>query len=84
MNPPVLGHLNLNFPFLVYTNASEVGLGLVLLQQTELGNGEILAYGSCSLNQLRATTLPQNLSVWLWFGLRRGGEFTWREACLRW
>lgn len=62
MNPPILGHPNFNLPFLVYTDSSEVGLGVVLVQQTELGNGEILAYGSCSLNQLRATTLLQNLS----------------------
>ena len=37
MTTPVLGHPNFNLPFVVYTDASEVGLGAVLVQQTGLG-----------------------------------------------
>lgn len=48
---PVLGHPNFNLPFVVYTDASEVGLGAVLVQQTGLGKEEVLAFGSRSLNK---------------------------------
>lgn len=50
MNPPVLGHPNFNLPFLVYTDVSEVCFGAELVEQTELGNKETLAYCSHSLN----------------------------------
>lgn len=46
MSSPVLGHGNLNLRFVVYTNSSEVGLGVVLVQQTGLGTDEVLAYDS--------------------------------------
>jgi len=44
VSPPVLGHPNLNLPFVIYTDASEVALGAVLVQQTGLGMEEDLQY----------------------------------------
>lgn len=51
MTTPVLGHPNFNLPFVVYRDASEVGLGAVLVQQTGLGTEEVLAFVSRSLNK---------------------------------
>lgn len=51
MTTPVLGHPNFKLPFVVYTDASEVGLGAVLVQQTGLGTEEVLAFASRSLNK---------------------------------
>ncbi len=61
VSPPVLGHPNLNLPFVVYTDASEVGLVAVLVQQTGLGTEEVLAYATRTLNQaeINYTTTEQ-------------------------
>lgn len=50
MTPPILGHPNLQHPFIVYTDASETGLGAVLTQRDH-GKDEVLAYASRALNK---------------------------------
>ncbi len=42
--PPILGHLKFTAPFLVYTDSSEVGLGAVLVQKSDLGTEEVFAF----------------------------------------
>ena len=53
MSPPILGHPCFDFRFVVYTDASDVGLGAVLVQQTGLGTEEVLAYASRTLNKAK-------------------------------
>ena len=68
VNPPVLGHPNFNSPFVVYTDASETGLGAVLVEKSDLGNEEVLAFASRSLNPAErnyaATELECLAVVW--------------------
>ncbi|XP_030649811.1 transmembrane protease serine 9-like [Chanos chanos] len=64
--PPVLGHPNFHFHFVVYTDASDTGLGAVLTQQTGVGTEEVLSYASRILNSAErnyTTTERERLDV---------------------
>ncbi|KAE8297832.1 Retrovirus-related Pol polyprotein from transposon 17.6 Protease [Larimichthys crocea] len=68
VKPPVLAHPNFNAPFVVYTDASEIGLGAVLVQKSSYGTEEVLAFASRSLNPAEknyaATELECLAVVW--------------------
>lgn len=46
VKPPVLGDPNFNALFVVYTDASKIGLGAVLVQKSNYGTEEVLAFAS--------------------------------------
>lgn len=49
--PPILSHADFNPLFMMYTDASDVGLGAVLDQQTRLGTEQVLGFANYILNQ---------------------------------
>lgn len=73
-------HLNFDLPFVVYTKASDVGLGAILARQTWLGTEEVLVYGSGTLNKAEQNYSATERSVWLLYGHWKEGDITWKEG----
>ena len=50
---PVLDYANYKKPFRLHTDASDLGLGVVLYQQDENGKNRVIAYASRTLSQVK-------------------------------
>ena len=66
-NTPVLAYFNDELEVTVQTDASQEGLGAVLLQNDREGLRPI-SYISRSLTMPRENSIAMNYSVWLWCG----------------
>ena len=63
LSPPILGHPDLNKPFIVHTDSSSFAMGAVLSQKEESGQEKVLAYMSRKLKdaETRYSTTEQEL-----------------------
>lgn len=60
---PVLGYLDLTTPYLLDTDASDVGVGAVL-SQVQDRKKRVISYYSKTLGPWRRTTAPPERSCW--------------------
>ncbi len=70
-NAPILRHPDFERPFIIYTDASNVALGVVLAQKDESGNEYVVAYGSRSLSSVeRKYTVTERECLAVLFGVK--------------
>ena len=64
MSSPVLAFADYMKDFLLETDASKEGLGVVLSQKQADGNYHLVAYGSQALTPMKRTITPPNWNSW--------------------
>jgi hypothetical protein len=94
INPPVLAVPNVQLPYTLYTDASEIGMGATLCQQSEVDQREhVIAYGSQHFNvrERKYSTIEKEAAAIVWAidyfrPYLKGARFTIRSdhAPLRW
>ncbi|CAM5159081.1 unnamed protein product [Eretmochelys imbricata] len=65
---PVLANPDFDKPFMVFTDASDTGLGAVLMQEDEKGERHPIVYLSKKLLPTSKTSRPSGRNAWPWCG----------------
>jgi hypothetical protein len=71
LTAPILRHPNFDEPFIIYTDASNVAVGVVLAQKDEAGNEYAVAYGSRALSSAeKKYTVTERECLAVLFGVK--------------